>query len=78
MGWEAFRDDWPIPRKGRPLDSPIGLPLFLPAAGHVLAQILFYTGFTKREGGGHFLPNLKKNTFFKVVFVVFRQFDTEI
>jgi len=46
----AFRDDWPIPRKGRPLDSPIGLPYFLPAAGHVLAKIPFYKGFTKRGG----------------------------
>jgi len=58
----AFRDDWPIPRKGRPLDSTIGLHHFLPAAGHVLAKILFYTGFTKREGGS---PKTRKNDIFR-------------
>jgi len=65
----AFRDDWPIPRKGRPLDSPIGLPYFLPAAGHVLAKILFYTGFTKRGG-----PPGEKAVF--AIFGLFRLFAT--
>jgi len=42
------RDDRPIPRKGRPLISPIGMNLILLAAGPGFARILFYTGFTKK------------------------------
>jgi len=44
------RDDRPIPRKGRPLISPIGMNLFLLAAGPGFARIPFYTGFTKKGG----------------------------
>jgi len=42
------RDDRPIPRKGRPLISPIGLNQILLAAGPGFARIPFYTGFTKK------------------------------
>jgi len=57
------RDDRPIPRKGRPLISPIGMNLILLAAGPGFARISFYTGFTKK---GFFM---KFNVFNEITFL---------
>jgi len=62
-GRPLHRDDRPIPRKGRPLISPIGMNLILLAAGPGFARIPFYTGFTKKG----FLAKINVFNKFKVL-----------